>query len=141
MADEDAAKRICRLFAAAEGILQLVPKNTHKKTKGVTVVKKSQNKWHAAGAWGGRSCGAPEVEKSLHGERGDAGGDDCKGQVGAVGNENVVWPGVRQQRDGVAGPTNKREEMAGKMGREIHPKSHGVKRMKTLVRERRPGGV
>jgi hypothetical protein len=33
------------------------------------------------------------------------------------------------------------EEEERRMGREVHPKSHGVKRMKTLVRERRPGGV
>ncbi len=42
LADEDAAKRICRLFVAAEGILQLVPKITQKKTKGVMVVKKAR---------------------------------------------------------------------------------------------------
>jgi hypothetical protein len=38
-----------------------------------------QNNLQANGARGGRSCAVPEVEQSLHGERGDTGRDDGKG--------------------------------------------------------------
>ncbi len=39
---------------------------------------------------------APEVEQSLHSEGCDAGGDDGEGEVGAVGNKNVVRPVIER---------------------------------------------